>query len=109
MIGLFALRCIAPLLLTIGLCHLMNRLIDRWELQEARQGAAMPTTGEPKPAMPIACWILKNCDEEKRARCPAYRRQGIPCWQARMIEEGKLPVDCPTCPQYTAALNLPAL
>ena len=35
MSGLFALRCIVPLLLTVGLVRLMNRLVERWAAEEA--------------------------------------------------------------------------
>jgi hypothetical protein len=111
MIGLFALRCVVPLLITIGLGRLMNRLIDHWaaEDEEARRRRTRAPLPAPVPAqasatgdqsIPLPCWILRNCDEKKRAQCAAYRRQGIPCWQARLIEEGRLPEPCPTCPQY---------
>lgn len=115
LIGLFALRCIAPLLITIGLCYLMNRLIDRWEAEEVlaeREDALPVPVPQPQPAAPgvvrqpalsIPCWLFQNCDESRRARCAAYRRQGIPCWQARLLEEGKLPDTCPSCPRYIAA------
>ena len=107
MIGLFALRCIAPLLLTMTLLHLMNRLLDRWAALETTPASAL-TVLAPSPAatstpsISLACWLLHNCSEEERARCAAYRRQNIPCWQARLIEEGKLPDGCPTCPKYRA-------
>lgn len=110
MIGLFALRCIVPLLLTLALVHLMNRLLARWSAAEAAP-ATQPAVVRPLPVAAasrpsqtpsIACWLLNNCSEEKRACCPAYRLQGVPCWQARLIEEGKLPDNCPTCPQYVA-------
>lgn len=114
LIGLFALRCIAPLLITVGLCYLMNRLIDRWEAEESVEGdVALPVpVPQPQPAvsgvvrepaLSIPCWLFNNCDESRRARCAAYRRQGIPCWQARLLEEGNLPDDCPSCPRYIAA------
>lgn len=114
MIGLFALRCIVPLVLTVGFVNLMNRLLERWAAEERvpQIGASPPmsapvsqTTIPVAPAAPapsIACWLLKNCDEQKRAQCAAYRRQGIPCWQARLIEEGRLPDGCANCPQYGA-------
>ena len=34
---LFALRCIAPLALTLGVAYLMNRTVDRWERQANRE------------------------------------------------------------------------
>ena len=113
MIGLFALRCIAPLLITLGLCYLMNRLVDRWEEAEVSEKAddplplPAPQPSAPRtaraPALSIPCWVFQNCDEARRERCAAYRRQGIPCWQARLLEDGKLPDTCPDCPRYIAA------
>lgn len=105
MIALFALRCILPLAFTIAAVHLMNRLLARWEAAEkAPQPAPVPSP-LPAPAprsISLACWILNNCSEEERARCAAYRRQNIPCWQARLIEEGILPDRCATCERYAA-------
>ncbi len=106
MIGLFALRCIAPLALTVVAMHLMNRLLERWEAAEKAPAAPRPARPGPVQAAPsisLACWLLHNCSEEERARCAAYRRQNIPCWQARLIEEGKLPDGCVNCPRYAAA------
>lgn len=111
MIGLFALRCVVPLLITIGLGRLMNRLIERWaaeeeEAQRQRTGVPAPAPVPPQPAvqpaLSLPCWLFFNCDESERERCAAYRNQGIPCWQARLIEEGKLPANCPNCPRYLA-------
>ena len=117
MIGLFALRCIVPLLVVMALGHMMNRVLDRWAAEEAAQepGAtavpspALPSetanggTRAPLPALTLPCWLTQNCDEEKFINCAAYRRRGIPCWQARLIEEGKLPDTCPTCPRYLSS------
>lgn len=114
MIGLFALRCIVPLVLTAAFLHLMNRLLDHWAAEERvpQPGTAVaPPALAPQASVPLtaatpapsfACWLLRNCDEAQRSKCAAYRRQGIACWQARLIEEGKLPDGCATCPQYTA-------
>ena len=66
MIGLFALRCIAPLLLTVTLLHLMNRLLDRWaalETAPALTSATAPATTA--PSISLACWLLHNCSEEE--------------------------------------------
>lgn len=119
MIGLFALRCVVPLLVVMALGHMMNRLLDRWAAEEAaqEQGAvaepwatpALPPrtvnggASAPLVALTLPCWLTRSCDEAKCINCAAYRRRGILCWQARLIEEGKLPDTCPTCPRYLAS------
>jgi predicted cobalt transporter CbtA len=108
--ALFALRCVAPLALTLLVGYLMNRLVDRWEREEAAEKAATPVAAPApasaaaaaKPALP--CWVFNNCTETKRAGCPAYKNQVIPCWLARMRSEGALPAGCPDCAIYRARL-----
>ncbi|HSM55775.1 MAG TPA: hypothetical protein VK879_06425 [Candidatus Sulfomarinibacteraceae bacterium] len=116
MITLFALRCVAPLLITLGVGYLMNRLLDRWAAEDAQvrepvPGGAVPAFGaertpaaEPRPSiLSIPCWVFNNCEETRRASCPGCNEKGIPCWQARLMAEGRLPETCPDCPRYIAA------
>jgi len=106
MVGLFALRCILPVLVTIGLGYLMNRLVDRWEAEEEaeRQMAPQPQP-VPEPAvvtaiLSVPCWLMNNCPPERREMCPAFQERGVPCWQARKQANGALPANCPDCPRY---------
>lgn len=110
----FALRCIAPLLITVAIGFLMNRLVDRWEAEEAIEKEMAPGF---KPVMPAAkaadstarsipCWLLRNCDAEKRASCPAHKEQSLPCWIARLMSDGALPDSCPDCPIYDPKLAI---
>ena len=108
LVALFALRCIAPLVITLGIGYLMNSLVDRWqaedELREKTEAIPLP---EPKsagginlPSVTIPCWILKNCSEAKQEECVARKQPGLPCWLVRLRYEGILPRDCPDCPIY---------
>jgi hypothetical protein len=110
---MFALRCIAPLVLTLGIGYLMNRLVDRWEAEESQREdtvAPIPATipvaasttpsGSGRPAITIPCWILRNCDEVAQADCAARKQPSIPCWLARLRAEGQLPDGCPDCEIY---------
>ncbi|MFW5941079.1 MAG: hypothetical protein ACOC9V_02790 [Chloroflexota bacterium] len=116
MVTLFVLRCVAPLLVTVGVGYLMNRLLDRWAAEDAQvrepvPGGAVPAFGVERttaaaslPAiLSIPCWVFNNCEETRREHCPGCNEEGIPCWQARMRAEGRLPDTCPDCPRYIAA------
>ncbi len=113
---MFALRCIAPLLLTLGIGYLMNRLVARWESEEAVvEGQDVPVTavtpgpGIRLPTINVPCWVLRNCDESAQADCAARKQPNIPCWLARLRAEGILPHDCPDCPKYKDAMAAPAV
>jgi hypothetical protein len=108
MVLLFALRCIVPLILTIGIGYALNRMADRWEKEAA---AARPATQGRPGAIPLPvpaqtaapCWSVKGCSPEKRAACPAYRQRALPCWLARTRVEGVLPSTCVDCDLYKGA------
>ena len=115
---MFALRCIAPLALTLAIGYLMNRLVDRWEAEEAGvetvaepspSPAATPTPGLRLPTVTVPCWILRNCDEASQADCAARKQPGIPCWLARLRAEGAMPDGCPDCPVYEDVMPSPAI
>jgi hypothetical protein len=112
---MFALRCIAPLLLTLGIGYLMNRLVDRWEAEETKtefeeegEPVAAPAPAVKLPSINVPCWILRNCDKAALADCPAHKQPGIPCWLARLRAEGRLPSGCPDCPIYEDIVPAPA-
>lgn len=108
--GLFALRCIAPLVLTLAIGYIMNRLVDRWEAEDARLQSEGLNPGEINAdvegffsSVKLPCWVFKNCDPADMAECPAYRHPGLPCWLAHLRSRGKLPEGCPDCPIYVSA------
>ena len=110
--ALFALRCVLPLALLFAIGYAMTRLANRWESQEKGQSASgaaipLPMAGAESPvvasALKVPCWVLKNCDETKRARCPASRNPSLACWVALTWAEGRLPAKCANCPRYTGA------
>jgi hypothetical protein len=123
MVLLFALRCIAPFVLLMGVGYFMNRMVDKWEREAQEQQAspdaksgqifpenpsiAKPALAKPspekKPAIQLPCWMIKNCDPATRPDCAAHQQRGKPCWVARLAVEGVLPSGCPDCPVYQAA------
>ena len=100
MILLFALRCLVPLALMVGIGYAMNWLVDRWEAEAAVSGAEQGTAVSPQNAKSTACWAVIGCDPEQRENCPGFKQQQIPCWLARTQAEGALPDKCVTCPLY---------
>lgn len=127
MVLMFALRCIAPLVLVMGVGYFMNRMVDKWErdaqaqqtkeqegLPQPKPGGTFPekpsvaqpafvSSEEKKPSLQVPCWLIKKCDPTTRADCAANQQRGKPCWVARLAVEGVLPSDCPDCPIYQAA------
>ena len=111
MVALFALRCVLPMVLMFAIGYGMNKLVDHWEKQEAAAKAPKPAiplpVAQPAAARPAAaaakipCWVFKNCDEQKRASCPAYQNQSLACWVALIRAEGKLPAKCAGCERYS--------
>ncbi len=112
MVALFALRCVLPLALLVTIGYTMTRLANRWEAQEKTRPASgsaipLPMAGWASPvvasALKVPCWVLKNCDESKRAHCAASRNPSLACWVALTWAEGRLPAKCANCPRYTGA------
>jgi hypothetical protein len=112
MAALFALRCIVPLVVVVLIGYAMNRLAARWDAEEAAQPAAKPPVplamASRSAALSVPCWVFKNCDETKRAGCPAYQNPTLACWAALTRAEGRLPARCADCARYTGAPTLAA-
>ena len=108
MVALFALRCVVPLALTVGLGYVMNRLVDHWNAEDAKRAIEMPSrpvqpASTPQPAqalLSLPCWVTNSCPEKQRGGCAAFRNAGLPCWEARREDEGALPASCADCPRY---------
>lgn len=109
-VALFALRCVAPILLMMTIGYGMKRLVRHWEREEAAQAqkvAARPAiqlamaASERPSKSAIPCWILNNCDEQTRRDCPAFASPSLACWMARLRADGQVPAKCAGCAQYT--------
>ncbi len=115
--ALFALRCIAPLAITLAIGYLLNRLVERWQAEDE---AALAKAGESAaqyqeadlltkpiirlPVVTVPCWILRNCNPVDQANCAARKQPGLPCWLVKMMTDGYLPQDCPDCLIYSEAM-----
>ena len=98
--GLFVLRLGIPLGVTVLISWGLRRLDRKWqseaETQRIQAGASV-TAGEPETAPRQPCWLFRNCPEERKRNCAAYRYQTLPCWAVRLRVEGRLPASCPGC------------
>ena len=103
----FALRFAMPLLITAGVIVWLRWLDSRWQTEADEY---ITRTGlQPVPAASVACWDEKGCSPEKRAACPAYQNNQVPCWQLFRDSDGWLQQDCLGCDVFRqAALPIPA-
>ncbi|MFC2156251.1 MerR family transcriptional regulator [Acidobacteriota bacterium] len=47
------------------------------------------------------CWELRECPEDMREECSAFKTQGKPCWEINKVRCEKVPGDvCETCVVY---------
>jgi lipoate synthase len=102
---LFALRCIVPIVLTLVIGYLMNKLVDSWEAEEARSKTeagvqncqSMNNVSHRFRPNRIDCWTFRNCEASD---CPAYKNTAIVCWQKKQATLGYMPEACQNCPIY---------
>ncbi len=98
-IGL-GLRVGLPLAFTALVAWLLFRLDRRWQ-REARQRGPKAAVGA--EGRSVRCWEENDCPEGKRAGCPAYARQHLPCWQAFREATGRMPDQCLGCAVFRNA------
>ncbi len=94
-IGLFV-RIGLPVGITLVMFWLLNRLDARWqnEAADAQAKVAVKT---------VCCWEKRGCDPEKRAACPAYLNQELPCWQVFRSKGGPMKEACLSCKVFQEA------
>ncbi len=49
----------------------------------------------------IPCWKIKNCPEEARTSCAAFRQHTEPCWMVTRKSWECKNAECRVCPVYT--------
>lgn len=94
----FALRLAAPIALTALVAWWLKRLDARWQ-QEAEQSRILPL----RRALATPCWGQRGCAPERRAQCPAFAKQHIPCWQVFRETSGQLQPQCLDCAVFRTA------
>lgn len=48
----------------------------------------------------LPCWDLLPCDEDTRAKCPAYRESDRPCWTIKSLDCSPRRNECRQCDVY---------
>lgn len=91
----FLLRLGVPVALTAILVILLKRLDERWQSRASDQQAKLATNP--------GCWKLRNCPEERKARCSAYAHPDVPCWQVFRAADGRLLERCLSCEVFRQA------
>lgn len=106
MVLLFVLRCVIPLVLTMLIGRAMNRLVDKWEAEEAARpkepGSVIPAAvpmllQQPDKTAVVRCWVFRDCG---RTDCTAYQNPDSLCWKIKTEESGQLPDKCQQCAYY---------
>lgn len=102
-IGMFLLRLGIPLALIMLVTAWLRRLDTRWAAEasaytRAQAWDAQATQIPLVQAMAASpCWTQRNCSAEQRLNCVAHQQPALPCWLARMRQEGRLPASCVNC------------
>jgi len=99
-IGWFLLRFGLPVLATALVIWFFKRLDARWQ-SEAQEYTERTGLESLVPA--VRCWLLNDCPEERRQKCPAYQNQEKPCWQHYRLVDGSLKESCLSCRVFRGA------
>ena len=92
--GWFVLRFGLPIMVTIVICKLFQKMDLRW-MVESKAYREKAGIADMMPA--IRCWAFNDCSEEKKKECHAYQNKNIPCWQLFRSQTGELKEDCLGC------------
>ena len=98
------LRLGIPAIFTGMLIWWLRRLDIRWqaEAEQAHQILLSEVAQTP-------CWEIRRCSEERRAACPAYQHNELPCWQIMRRATGRMPPACLDCHVFrNAPVPVPA-
>jgi MerR family transcriptional regulator/heat shock protein HspR len=57
----------------------------------------------------IPCWVSRQCSEEEREKCNAYKSDEYPCWVASEKGTACMNTDCRECDVYRVVENYPGV
>ena len=94
MVGWFLLRFGAPLLITISICWVLQKLDNRWKKDSERVQESVSIS---KLTTIMKCWLHHECPKKQRMACLAYQDPDKPCWQHFRKADGHLQNRCIGC------------
>ena len=108
-VGLFVLRLLIPLAITVAVGFWLRRLDAKWQAEARARLAASRAQSEDmvEPELELfrvvepPCWVQKDCPEDVYTRCPALKTPDIPCWLARYRTDGVVPAKCYRCQLFS--------
>ncbi len=102
LLAMFALRLGIPVVGTILICHVLDRLSVRRAAQLANERRLrQKTAGQAQQVVrALHCWEIKRCDPETMEACPAHQRPNLPCWLALQLAGVQLSDECHSCAMY---------
>lgn len=110
-IGMFLLRLGIPLALIMLVTAWLRRLDTRWTAEASAYtwaqawDAKAPQIALRQATASSPCWEQRHCSAEQQATCIAHQQPALPCWLARMRQEGRLPASCVNCALFTLPLQ----
>ena len=113
--GMFLARLGIPVAVVVVVSYWLRRVDTRWAAEasayqraKAWQRYPLPfSTAAQKPAITPPCWERRGCSSFQRAQCAAGQQPYLPCWLARLRQEGKLPQACAGCALFALSVTPP--
>lgn len=112
--GMFLIRLGIPIAVIAAVSYWLRRVDARWAAEASAYQRAKAWEGQPtaplalqKPAIEPPCWERRGCSPFQRAHCAAGQQPCLPCWLARLRQEGKLPAACTGCALFALPVTPP--
>jgi hypothetical protein len=101
MVLMFAVRIGIPVLITLGISYLYDRLAERWD--EAPEQTAQEVGSGASAMLQLSRLGPLNevCPLCERATAACTRWSNVPCWLALQLVEGQIPDECLGCVRFT--------
>jgi hypothetical protein len=100
MFGL-VLRIGIPVAITILVFYWLNRMDQRWQEESEKEQNSIQVLNHVSGN--TRCWETRRCSEESKSKCPAFQKQGTPCWQVFRRSNGVLKEQCMGCKVFQDA------